>query len=324
MPPDLTPVRGMRLVVKPHRRASSRRARLGRILGAVLLLGLIGGVLATAAIATDTFGAGEKWEHLVARIELWLFPPPDRNTLPTVAVTPRPASPAPIAAASSGPPASGSPAPSATPVPRVPVSFDTVKDHEAVFSHELHKDWCAPAGVEMVLAIHRVGVHGDDRQRELAARIGEWESRRDSLNGDWGPAAMALALDAYGVPGYEVRAYDTRADALRDAARAIKTTGAPAILLAWRGAHTWVMTGYKADADPAVFDDATIHGAYILDPWYPWISSIWGKSDPPGTFQDDAEMVRNFLPWKRPEGRYPDRDGKFIVVIPTVPLRPAA
>ena len=28
-------------------------------------------------------------------------------------------------------------------------------------------------------------------------------------------------------------------------------------------------------------------------------------------------MVRNFLPWKRPEGHYPDRDGKFIVVIPT-------
>jgi hypothetical protein len=30
-------------------------------------------------------------------------------------------------------------------------------------------------------------------------------------------------------------------------------------------------------------------------------------------------MVRNFLPWKRPEGRYADRDGKFIVVIPTIP-----
>jgi hypothetical protein len=312
----------MRLVVKPHRRSVSRRARAGRVIGGLLLIGLAGGVLATAAIATDTLGAGEKWEHLVAKVDLLLFPPPDRDTLPTVAVTPRPPSASPVASASIEPLPSGSaaPTPSPTPIPRVAVDFDSVKDHDAVFSHELHKDWCAPAGVEMVLAIHRVGVHGDDRQRELAARIGEWESRRDSLNGDWGPAAMALALKAYGVPGYQVRAYDTRADALHDAAKAIRTTGAPAILLAWRGAHTWVMTGYRADADPAVFDDAVVKGAYILDPWYPWVSSIWGPSDKPGTFQDDAEMKRNFLPWKRPEGRYPDRDGKFIVVIPTVPL----
>jgi hypothetical protein len=130
---------------------------------------------------------------------------------------------------------------------------------------------------------------------------------------------MSLALKAYGAPGYEVRAYKGRNDALRDAAVAIETTGSPAVLLAWKGAHTWVMTGYRADADPAVFDDAKILGAYVLDPWYPWVSSIWGPSDPPGTFQDQKEMERNFLKWKRPEGKYPDRDGKYIVLVPTLP-----
>ena len=113
--------------------------------------------------------------------------------------------------------------------------------------------------------------------------MGDWQ---DSHNGEWGPAAMASALDAYGAPGYEIRAYKSRGDALRDAAIAIETTRSPAILLAWRGAHTWVMTGYRADADPAVFPDAIIDGTYILDPWYPWVSTIWGPSDPPGTFQD--------------------------------------
>ena len=80
------------------------------------------------------------------------------------------------------------------------------------------------------------------------------------------------------------------------------------------------MTGFRADADPRIFPDAVVTGGYILDPWYPSVSSIWGPSDPPGTFQDEAEMVRNFLPWKRPEGKYPDRDGRFIVMIPTMPL----
>ena len=116
-----------------------------------------------------------------------------------------------------------------------------------------------------------------------------------------------------------IHAYDSRGLAMRDAAIAISQTHSPALLLAWRGAHTWVMTGYRADADPLVFPDANITGTYILDPWYPWKSTIWGQSDPPGTFQDLAEMKRNFLPWKRPEGTYPDRDGKFIVLIPTLP-----
>ena len=29
-------------------------------------------------------------------------------------------------------------------------------------------------------------------------------------------------------------------------------------------------------------------------------------------------MERNYLRWKRPEGTYPDRDGLFIAVVPTV------
>jgi hypothetical protein len=92
------------------------------------------------------------------------------------------------------------------------------------------------------------------------------------------------------------------------------------------------MTGYRADADPTLFADAAISGAYVLDPWYPRVSSIWGASDPPGTFQDLAELERNWPAyqgppgyesigpgWTRPEGAYPGRDGRFVVLIPTTP-----
>jgi hypothetical protein len=96
------------------------------------------------------------------------------------------------------------------------------------------------------------------------------------------------------------------------------------ILLAWRGAHTWVMSGYRADADPSVFRDAKIEGAYILDPWYPRISSIWGPSNPPGTLTKFDELRENFLRWRRPEGPYPTRDGLWITVVPTIPRAGAA
>jgi hypothetical protein len=185
------------------------------------------------------------------------------------------------------------------------------------FISQQHKDWCAPAGVQIALAVLGLSDNEARTQRQIADRVAEWESRRDSRNGGWGPGAIAQALAAYGAPGYEIRAYERRGDALYDAARALSATGKPVILIAWRGAHTWVMTGYRADADPMVFDDATVVGTYIYDPWYPRISTIWGPSDKPGVYQDADEMRRNYLVWRRPEGRYPDRDGLYLAVVPT-------
>lgn len=307
----------------PRLRIGRRRSRTKKAVIAIVVLGLVGGSLGAAAIATNTLGAGRLYERFVAKVDRFLAgpPPADRTTEETIVVTPGPATSSPSQTASLPPVASGRPsaAPTATPVPRVPVDVDIVTDHNAVFVHEIHVTWCAPAGVTMALAVLGKGPANAARETEIESRIHEWETYQDSHNLDWGPSAMVKALAAYGAPGYQVRAYETRADALRGAAQAIASTNSPAILLAWRGAHTWVMTGYRATADPLVFDDAKVIGTYILDPWYPDVSSIWGPSDPPGTFQDAAEMVRNFLPWKRPEGSYPARDGNFIVVVPTLP-----
>jgi hypothetical protein len=304
-----------------RRTSRTRRSRALRVIAAFLVVAALAGL---GAVETNAFGAGVLYERLLAKVDRLITGPPPaaRATVPTVEVTPQPATPSPSPTPTLPPPASGqprpTPAPTPTPIPRVAVDVNIVANPRSVFAHELHDTWCAPAGVTIALAILGHGDASDAREREIAGRVHEWDTYADSHNYDWGPSAMVLALDAYGAKGYQVRAYESRADALRDSAKAISLTHSPVILLAWRGAHTWVMSGYRANADPTLFDDAKVSGAYILDPWYPWISSIWGPSDPPGTFQDAAEMVRNFLPWKRPEGHYPDRDGKFIVVIPTI------
>jgi hypothetical protein len=310
---------------RPSRRRRRPSLRLGALVGVLVVT--LGGL----AVATDTLGAGRLFDRAVARIDRMIAGPvPDRPTVETVLVTPRPVTspsptPTPRAAPSSSGDAASSASPTVEPAPtptltpeRVPVDLDIAADPASIFASEAKDTWCAPAGVQITLAFLGKADTSVDFQRELQGRVREWESYSDSHNGDWGPAAMGLALDAYGAPGYEVRAYKTRQDALRDAAAAIEATGSPVILLAWRGAHTWVMTGFRADADPAIFPDATVDGAYIVDPWYPRVSSIWGPSDPPGTFQDNAEMIRNYLVWKRPEGHYPNRDGLFIAVVPTV------
>lgn len=296
-------------------RHASRRTSVLRRLGLAFLVVALG---SSGAVVVDAFGAGEVWQKVLDRVDRFVAGPvPDRPSVATVVVTPPPTvAPTPVVTVVPGA------APSPTPVPlptlaRLPVDVEIAGHPEAVFAHEIRNTWCSPAGIQMTLAVLGLADTSADFQREIAGRVHEWESYDDSHDGAWGPAAMSLALDAYGAPGYEVRAYATREEALHDAAAAISTTEAPAILLAWRGAHTWVMTGYRADADPRFFSDAVVSGTYILDPWYPTISSIWGPSDPPGTFQDQAEMERNFLPWKRPEGTYPARDGRFIVLIPT-------
>lgn len=298
---------------------SRRRRRLGLPVRILLVSGLLGIVVGMGAVWTNAFGAGDRFQGLLTRIDLFLDPPPDRSIPPVAVVTPRP-SPTPTPSRSIAPGVTPEPTPSPTPVPvRSPVDVKIAEDPDSVFASEITIEWCAPAGVQMVLAIHGLADTSEAFQRKLVSRVREWESRQDSLNGDWGPNAMILALEAYGAHGYQLQGYETRAEALRVAATAISETGSPVILLAWRGAHTWVMTGYRANADPLIFPDATVSGAYILDPWYPRVSTIWGRSDGPGVFQDSKEMVRNYLPWKRPEGRYPDRDGKFLIIAPTIP-----
>jgi len=317
---------------------STPKRRLHRRLLLITALGLVLAVVGVGAVTTNTLGAGHLFDRVVAKVDRVLAGPvPDRSAPDTVVASTPPEDVADLdpdeslmrtpAVSAVGPGITPVPVPTAsstpTPtVPRVPITFDVVADHKAVFAHEQKVTWCAPAGVQMVLATLHLGNTSNAFQRELVGRIHEWESYKDSHNGDWGPSAMALALDAYGAKGYEVHAYQTRQGALRGAAKAIMKTNSPAILLAWRGAHTWVMTGFKADADPTVFSNAKILGTYIQDPWYPDVSSIWGPSDPPGTFQNNAEMIRNYLPWKRPEGAYPSRDGLYITVLPTIPVSP--
>jgi hypothetical protein len=301
-----------------------------------VLIVAVAGLSGFTAVRTNALGAADRFERVVERVALFIDPPPDRPTLETVVVTPRPSATTaatpraiadgpgslePVVIPSHGPVTTPTPAPV-----RSAVTVKLVEDHGAVFTSQVTEKDCAVAATQMILTILGLGNPSPEFQLEIGSRIGEWESLQDSHNGGWGPAAVSLALAAYGAPGYEPWAYWSYADAMRDAAIAISTTGKPVALFPWWGAHTWVMTGYQADADPTVFADAIITGVYILDPWYPRTSSIWGPSDPPGNLETMAEMRRNWPVgtardgWTRPGGVYPERDGRFVVLLPTTPV----
>lgn len=99
------------------------------------------------------------------------------------------------------------------------------------------------------------------------------------------------------------------------AARAIRFTGRPVGLLVWRGAHAWLMTGFRATGDPLLRPPFVVTHVDVVDPWYPRSSATCGRSPRPGMRLPVATLAADFLPFRRPTVRYPDKDGRFVLVL---------
>jgi hypothetical protein len=206
--------------------------------------------------------------------------------------------------------------PAASPAPSAgPFAMDTYR--RGVFVSEETKISCASAAIQIV--VNLVGPRIDTStafQRRITSLAADFTTHDDSSNGGWGPAGMAAAITQLSGVTYELRIATSREAALRLAATAIRASGRPVVLLVWRGAHAWVMTGFAATRDPRATASFTLTAARILDPWFPRVSSIWGASAPPDASHDPANLIRNYLAWKRPEGPYPGRDGRFLLLVP--------
>jgi hypothetical protein len=130
------------------------------------------------------------------------------------------------------------------------------------------------------------------------------------------PEGWANGLNAEGYGPFAVHAEPTREEAIAVAARQLRLTGKPVGLLTWRGAHSWVMSGFESTADPLLFDEFEVTAVWIQDVWWPRISTRWGKSDPPNTLVPVERLPKDYLKYRRPYGSFPDKDGQFVLVIP--------
>lgn len=194
--------------------------------------------------------------------------------------------------------------------------------------------WCIAASTQTMINIMEDGK--PRRSRKLQKRI-HFQARAidDRFDSFWqevtgkprwdqglhglGIRDWQMVLDAKGYGPYEVDRAKTRKQAIRKAARAIRLTGRPAGLVVWRGAHAWVMSGFTASADPAWTNRFKVKTVFIQDPWYPAVSSIWGRSRPPNSEVAARALAADYLPYNRPGRRHPKRDGKYMLILPTLP-----
>ena len=78
------------------------------------------------------------------------------------------------------------------------------------------------------------------------------------------------------------------------AALALAETKRPVGLVMWAGRHAWVMTGFKATADPRKHDDARVTRVRVMDPLYPH-GSRWGASPAPNRLITLKTLAKQFV-----------------------------
>ncbi len=137
------------------------------------------------------------------------------------------------------------------------------------------------------------------------------------------PVGWARALGRLGYGPFAAVAFPTLGAATKAAAKAIRVTGKPVGVLVWAGRHAWVMTGFRATADPLLTDTYRVTQVTLMDPLYPLTSTIWGKTQPPGSRLSLARFGRSFVP-RRPFLRPSSFDGMYVLVLPVFSFVPRA
>ncbi|MEX1294601.1 MAG: hypothetical protein AB1Z67_00380 [Candidatus Limnocylindrales bacterium] len=195
------------------------------------------------------------------------------------------------------------------------------------FMHQATKDMCVAGSTQIMMNIIDSGkpnrsVAYQKRLYERGRQLSPNKSKLGPIGVDLTGWAELLNTNGYGP--YVVEGAANRRSAMRKAAKAIRVTGKPVGLVVWRGAHSWVMSGFTATADPAYDNGFRVKAAYIQDTWYPYVSTIWGASNPPDTLVPVARLKEDYLPYQRPRARYPKRDGKFMLILPVLPRNTVA
>jgi len=225
-------------------------------------------------------------------------------------VTPSPSSDLPSASPEISP--APSPSSSPKPAPKPILAMNLYRNGD--FVSELTPVQCVSAAMQIMLNV--VGPKNDRTTRTQTALAKLAKSLSDAPYGGTEPLGWARGLQQRGAGHYQVVVESTLIKAVRRGVAAIRATGRPVGLLVWRGAHSWVLHGFETTADPSGPDSWSVSRIYVSDPWYPRLSRIWGRSRGPNARITPKQLTEDYLPWKRPTGRYPGMDGKYVLVVP--------
>ena len=183
--------------------------------------------------------------------------------------------------------------------------------------------WCTAADVQIV---RNIVDHKTDHTAAGQRRYFDWMRKRNRydlpLSAGVDPAGWTAGLRHFVDDRYRLVSSRTFDSALRSAVTRLRLTNLPVALTVSHGNHGWILTGFRATADPAKTASFTVTSVRVTGPLY-GLQSKNGYDMPPNTKLTTAQLKRYFTPWK-----YAPRamiwDGSYVSIQP-VPIKvPAA
>lgn len=176
--------------------------------------------------------------------------------------------------------------------------------------------WCIPTGVQMM----RNYAKGEsDHSSTNQKRYYDYARAHDRFPNESFPGSdaqgwAAAARYATGASHYGWRATTSYTESLRYAAASLRRSGKPVGLMVSRGGHAWLMTGFRATADPITTSNFTVTDVYISGPLYPMQQSN-GYDRPPNTRYSASYLRNYYLPFRSLPGENSELwAGKFVSV----------
>ena len=191
-----------------------------------------------------------------------------------------------------------------------------------VFTTQRSWLWCTAAGVQIVRSIVD---HKTDHTTAGQRRYFDWMRTRNRydlpVSAGVDAAGWTAGLRHFADDRYRLVASRSFDSALRSAVTRLRLTNLPVALTVSHGNHGWILTGFRATADPATTSAFTVTSVRVTGPLY-GLQSKNGYDMPPNTKLTTAQLKRFFTPWKY----VPKKmiwDGRYVSIQP-VPVKTSA
>jgi hypothetical protein len=182
--------------------------------------------------------------------------------------------------------------------------------------------WCTAAGVQIVRNIvDRKTDHTTAGQRRYFTWMRDRNRYDLPLSAGVDAAGWTAGLRHFVDDRYRLVSSRTFDSALRSAVTRLRLTNLPVALTVSHGNHGWILTGFRATADPATTTTFTVTSVRVTGPLY-GLQSKNGYDMPPNTKLTTAQLKRFFTPWKYAPMKMV-WDGRYVSIQP-IPVVAAA
>ena len=186
---------------------------------------------------------------------------------------------------------------------------------DGVFTTQRSWLWCTAAGVQIV---RNIVEHKADHSTSNQRRYFDWMRDRNRydlpVSAGVDPTGWTAGLRHFVDDRYRLVSSRSFEGAIRAAVTRLRLTGLPVALAVSHGNHGWILTGFRATADPATTSSFRVTSVRVTGPLY-GLQSKNGYDMPPNTKLSIAELKRFFTPWRYAPKRM-IWDGRYVSIQP--------